>query len=333
MTDPKEKPRTGLRSPKPKKTLGLQVPHALRLPHDDLIPASEVEIERHPGPVAVPEPEPEPATPVVVEIVVPVATPTADVAPTPNVGVLELSTPTPNVGATPDVAPTRNVAATRKGPEPQRGVGATRNVAPTRGVGVRPSSLYYRMPNSIPDDLLPRLAPTEQLVYLQLYRLSWGHQRATCKISVPRLAERCNMGTTAVRTALRKLERDGHLTALGTDFGHSTRSERGLEYEVNLPTGTPTESVAPTRNVGATDSVAPTPDVAMKYIKENNRKESSKPDVYELRTIAARIFEVRKNEPNFSRDRLREAVRSVVIGENRDASDDLIDEAIRGMAL
>jgi len=37
MAEPKEKPGSSLRSPKPKKTLGLSVPTALRLPHDDLI--------------------------------------------------------------------------------------------------------------------------------------------------------------------------------------------------------------------------------------------------------------------------------------------------------
>lgn len=37
MAEPKEKPATSLRNPKPKKTLGLSVPSALRLPHDDLI--------------------------------------------------------------------------------------------------------------------------------------------------------------------------------------------------------------------------------------------------------------------------------------------------------
>ncbi len=41
MAEPKEKPASSLRSPKPKKTLGLSVPSALRLPHDDLIKREE----------------------------------------------------------------------------------------------------------------------------------------------------------------------------------------------------------------------------------------------------------------------------------------------------
>jgi hypothetical protein len=39
MAEPKEKPATSLRSPQPKKKLGLSVPSALRMPHDDLIKA------------------------------------------------------------------------------------------------------------------------------------------------------------------------------------------------------------------------------------------------------------------------------------------------------
>jgi hypothetical protein len=70
----------------------------------------------------------------------------------------------------------------------------------------------------------------------------------------------------------------------------------------------------------------------MKHEKEKGRKESSKPDVYELRTIAARIFEARRSEPEFTKDRLREALLNVLIAENREATDEAIEEAIRGMA-
>jgi hypothetical protein len=71
----------------------------------------------------------------------------------------------------------------------------------------------------------------------------------------------------------------------------------------------------------------------MKYIKEHDRKGLSNPDVYELRTIAARIFEARRGEAGFTHERLREAVRDVVIGENRAVDDALIDEAIKGMGV
>lgn len=44
MTDPKQKPSSSLREPKPKKKLGLSVPQPLRLPHEDLVkPISEID--------------------------------------------------------------------------------------------------------------------------------------------------------------------------------------------------------------------------------------------------------------------------------------------------
>ena len=66
MAEPKEKPASSLRSPKPKKTLGLSVPSALRLPHDDLIKREE---------------SPTPVTPVTVVTPVTPVTDKGDAAP------------------------------------------------------------------------------------------------------------------------------------------------------------------------------------------------------------------------------------------------------------
>lgn len=294
MTEPKEKSKPALRSPRQKKTLGLQVPQPLRLPHADLIHAAE-----EPPPVAIsPTPTPDVGVPGVV-------------APTPDVGVDPARTPTPDVGVTPGVAPTPDV-------------------------GVRVASSYFRAANSVFDELLPKLTLPEQLVFVQLYRLSWGHQRETCRVSVPRLASRCNLGTTAVRTALRKLERDGRIMALGTDFGASNKHDRGLEYRVLLPDGTPTESVAPTRNVGATRHVAATQDVAMKYIKEHVERapgaDAPVPgSIYHIRTIAARFYE--RREPGYTRADLVEDVRRALIGEGCEVDHERIEEAIGGIAF
>ncbi len=53
--------------------------------------------------------------------------------------------------------------------------------------------------------------------------------------------------------------------------------------------------------------------------------------VYEIRTIAARLFEAHRNEQTFSHARLRELVRDALIGQGSVVEDSLVDEAIRGM--
>jgi hypothetical protein len=72
----------------------------------------------------------------------------------------------------------------------------------------------------------------------------------------------------------------------------------------------------------------------MKDMKEKERKGeiSSESSVYAIRTIAARLYEVHRGEPGYDRDRLRGAVREALIGQGLAASDDQLDEAIRGMA-
>jgi hypothetical protein len=92
MTDPKERPRSGLRAPKPKKTLGLQVPHPLRLPHEDLIPTSVVSTPNAPSDANSIEETP--------------------VTPTDSVAVSMLTTPTSHVGVTDSVRATKSVTPT-----------------------------------------------------------------------------------------------------------------------------------------------------------------------------------------------------------------------------
>jgi hypothetical protein len=50
--------------------------------------------------------------------------------------------------------------------------------------------------------------------------------------------------------------------------------------------------------------------------------------VYDVRTIAARFREVHHGEPDYTRDRLRDDVRTVLIGEGREPDERLINEAI-----
>ena len=56
---------------------------------------------------------------------------------------------------------------------------------------------YLRLYGVIVEKIYRHLDPTEQAVYTQLYALSWGYGNPSCRVSLPRLAERAGMGQTA----------------------------------------------------------------------------------------------------------------------------------------
>jgi hypothetical protein len=65
----------------------------------------------------------------------------------------------------------------------------------------------YRVPNIISDEIIQTLGLPEQTVLWRLYRLSYGFNRQTTDpVGVGRLAEKCNLGETAVKKALKDLQ-------------------------------------------------------------------------------------------------------------------------------
>lgn len=94
---------------------------------------------------------------------------------------------------------------------------------------------YYQIPNYIDDELLPTLNSIEQIVYRRLYRLSYGFNRQTTdSVGLNKLAEKCNLGTTAIKKAIKSLEQRGHIQI------HSDNSrdpKGGNKYTVLLKKG------------------------------------------------------------------------------------------------
>ena len=84
----------------------------------------------------------------------------------------------------------------------------------------------------------PTLPPSAALAYLHLYRLSFGHNRRQCRVSVAKLGERCNIGKTALTAALVQLERRGLVPRIGTEYGGKNLNARGAEWLFALPPGT-----------------------------------------------------------------------------------------------
>jgi hypothetical protein len=92
---------------------------------------------------------------------------------------------------------------------------------------------HLRLPNVIIDHLYQLLDLQERSVYEQLYRLSHGYGKSTCKIGYPQLAVRAGMGRTATIQTVERLIKKGLISRVGSDIGG--RKEQGSEYWVSAP--------------------------------------------------------------------------------------------------
>lgn len=88
------------------------------------------------------------------------------------------------------------------------------------------------IPHIIFDDLLPTLSPAESLVYLRLYRLSYGFNRKTCSVSIWKLGKAVNLSERTTHRAVYLLEQRGLIQRTGHVFGSKGG---GLVFQVNLP--------------------------------------------------------------------------------------------------
>ncbi len=92
---------------------------------------------------------------------------------------------------------------------------------------------HLRLPNAVLDHLLRLLDTDEQSIYVQLYRLSWGYGKPTCKVSLPTLSERTNTKMTSLKAAIKRLESRGLVEKQHLDLGYG--KEQGITYRVSSP--------------------------------------------------------------------------------------------------
>lgn len=92
---------------------------------------------------------------------------------------------------------------------------------------------HLRLPNSAVDGLYSVLDPYEQAVFTQLYRLSHGYGKPTCKIGLPQLARRSNMGKTTTQATVNRLIGKGLIRKLEYEIGKN--KEQGTTYWVSSP--------------------------------------------------------------------------------------------------
>lgn len=124
---------------------------------------------------------------------------------------------------------------------------------------------HLRLPNIIIDHLYQFLDLQERSIYEQLYRLSHGYGKSTCRVGYPQLAVRSGMGRTAVIQTVERLVKKGLIARAGTTIGG--RKEQGSEYWVSAP-GSPFPDSPPSGSPGAEPN-------KVKALKENSKKGSA----------------------------------------------------------
>ena len=118
---------------------------------------------------------------------------------------------------------------------------------------------HLRQPHAYTDGLCQVLDVYEQAIYTQLYRLSHGYGKPTCKIGLPQLARRANMGKTTTQATVNRLIDKGLIRKLEYEIGKN--KEQGTTYWVSSPDSQP-----------ATDSLPGSDTIKVKALKEKSSK-------------------------------------------------------------
>jgi len=94
------------------------------------------------------------------------------------------------------------------------------------------SSNYFRMDADVFDILADFQTPYERIVYLYLYRQSYGFGRQTCFAGLKSIIDHCKFSKNVVRRALETLEGKQHIRRLAR---LNERDLKGTTYRVFLP--------------------------------------------------------------------------------------------------
>lgn len=157
----------------------------------------------------------------------------------------------------------KSVAASQSDSQPKSGSLSSRDTLSVNLLASLPETKgHLRLPNAVLDHLLRLLDTDEQAIYIQLFRLSWGYGKPTCKISLPTLAERTNIKQTSLKAAIKRLEARGLIEKQHIELGF--RKEQGITYRVSSPDS------QPPRDRQAQSDRQPESDT----IKENTLKET-----------------------------------------------------------
>lgn len=237
--------------------------------------------------------------------------------------------PEPPAGIAPPQARAMPGAVPMPAPDSQPRGGEPQGAEP-RGAEppVEWKSGYLRLPNWLVFNFFSRLRIDERAVYEELYLWTHGFGENPRAVSQLKVAARLGIDPKQLRRIVRRLEEKGYVVKIESKLD-GANSDRGTLFDVRLPdvAGAPAQGTPPQGE----EPRGRTPRGREPHMKENTKENHESPSVYEIRTIAARLFEAHRGERGFSQERLRQLVRDALIGQGTQPVDGAIDDAIRGM--
>jgi hypothetical protein len=153
--------------------------------------------------------------------------------PDPPKSVPATAADTASVTETAFVADTAETTVTAQVPPPSPQITVTAESAVTALV-THPEQ-YYSAPNELDDRIMPTLRPSEQVVLRRIFRLTRGFHKATCNVSVGKLARACNVSEKKAGEALNLLEDRGFIRRVDSSNKGKTNEIRGLTIECLIP--------------------------------------------------------------------------------------------------
>lgn len=165
--------------------------------------------------------------------------PAPDRQPAPNSQSVTVSQPNPDSLSVPDSLPADNRLSpdaiayppgSQSGPD---SLPAPDSQQPNLWAPFRDKRGHLRQPHAYTDGLCQVLDVYEQAVFSQLYRLSHGYGKPTCKIGLPQLARRANVGKTTTQATVNRLIDKGLIRKLEYEIGRN--KEQGTTYWVSSP--------------------------------------------------------------------------------------------------
>jgi hypothetical protein len=133
---------------------------------------------------------------------------------------------------------------------------------------------YYSAPNELDDRVMPTLRPSEQVVLRRIYRLTRGFHKATCNVSVGKIARACNISEKKAGTALNLLEDRGFIKRIDSSNKGKTNELRGLTIECLIPEAVTARSTvsAKSTDTAPRSVTASSSDNKVNALKGNNKR-------------------------------------------------------------
>jgi hypothetical protein len=196
-----------------------------------------------------------------------------------------LAAPAESAGAANEVTEGRQIASPEAVATPAKSAAHIARPQPDLLAGLPQGKGYLRLYYQLLDHLLPQLSPAEAVIYLHLYRLSWGFGNSVCLISNPGLARRANISERSVRDVASRLIEKQLIEKVGEVFGAG--KEQGIRYRVAIPAGL--ESLAGQANSAGVAIIATNKE---KALKENNKKGINRLTPDEIQSFTATVVDL-----------------------------------------